>query len=107
MAKHEHSRGIPLARGWPRRVKSAMLHVVALAQHAAAYTRSWAINGRIARVRLNAENGHLRQQVALLTEEIRRLREGERPSAVIRAYGLCRTTIYRWLRAAQRGGEPR
>jgi len=36
---------------------------------------------------------------------VRRVQEGERPSAVIRAYGLCRTTIYRWLRAAQRGGE--
>ncbi len=34
----------------------------------------------------------------------RRVREGERPSDVIRSYGLCRTTIYRWLRAARRGG---
>ena len=50
MAKHENSAGIPLPRGWPRRVKSAMLNVIALAQYAAAYTRSWAINGRIARV---------------------------------------------------------
>jgi transposase len=36
---------------------------------------------------------------------VRRVQEGERPSAVIRAYGLCRTSIYKWLRAAQRGGE--
>ena len=36
---------------------------------------------------------------------VRRVREGERPSAVIRAYGLCRTTIYKWLRAARHGGE--
>jgi transposase len=36
---------------------------------------------------------------------VRRVREGERPSSVIRSYGLCRTTIYRWLRAAGRGGE--
>lgn len=36
---------------------------------------------------------------------VRRVREGERPSDVIRSYGLCRTTIYRWLRAARRGGE--
>jgi transposase len=35
---------------------------------------------------------------------VRRVREGERPSAVIASYGLCRTTIYRWLRAARRGG---
>src|SRR5512147_32755 len=36
---------------------------------------------------------------------VRRVREGERPSAVIRSYGLCRTTIYRWLRAEAAGGE--
>ncbi len=36
---------------------------------------------------------------------VRRVREGERPSDVIRGYGLCRTTIYKWLRAARRGGE--
>ena len=36
---------------------------------------------------------------------VRRVREGEAPSEVIRSYGFCRTTIYRWLRAANRGGE--
>ncbi len=36
---------------------------------------------------------------------VRRVREGERPSEVVRSYGLCRTTIYRWMRAARRGGE--
>ncbi|MCP4249287.1 MAG: transposase [bacterium] len=39
-------------------------------QHTTAYWAK-AIDGRIARVRLKAENGQLRQQVALLTEEIR------------------------------------
>ena len=34
-----------------------------------------------------------------------RVKEGERPSSVIESYGLCRTTIYKWLRAARRGGE--
>lgn len=38
---------------------------------------------------------------------VRRVREGERPSAVIASYGLCRTTIYPWLRAARKGGEAR
>ena len=71
MAKHEHPPRIHLPRGWPRRVRSAMLHVIALGQYTVAYTRSWAVNGRIARVRLKAENDGLRQQVALLTEEIR------------------------------------
>jgi len=36
---------------------------------------------------------------------VRRVREGERPSVVIASYGLCRTSIYRWLRAERRGGD--
>ncbi len=62
---------IPLPRGWPRRVKSAMLHVISLAQYAAVFTRSWAVNSPIARVRLKTENDRLRQDVALLEEELR------------------------------------
>jgi len=41
---------------------------------------------------------------AIRKRAVRRVQEGERPSQVIRAYGLCCTTIYKWLRAAQRGG---
>ena len=36
---------------------------------------------------------------------VRRVREGELPSDVIKSYGLCRTSIYRWVQMAQRGGE--
>lgn len=36
---------------------------------------------------------------------VRRVRAGERPSEVMRSYGLCRTTIYKWIRATRRGGE--
>lgn len=36
---------------------------------------------------------------------VRRVREGERPSAVMKSYGLCRTTVYRWMRVEQEGGE--
>lgn len=36
---------------------------------------------------------------------VRRVRAGEAPSEVIKSYGFCRTTIYRWLRQARRGGE--
>ena len=36
---------------------------------------------------------------------VRRVRGGESPSVVIKSYGLCRTTIYKWLRKARRGGE--
>jgi transposase len=35
---------------------------------------------------------------------VRRVKEGEAPSAVIKSYGLCRTTIYKWLTAERRGG---
>jgi transposase len=36
---------------------------------------------------------------------VRRVKAGESPSSVMKSYGLCRTTIYRWLRAVRRGGE--
>ncbi len=36
---------------------------------------------------------------------IRRVRNGEAASVVIKSYGLCRTTIYKWLRKARHGGE--
>jgi len=36
---------------------------------------------------------------------VRRVKDGEAPSEVIRSFGLCRTTIYRWLRAERQGGE--
>ncbi len=71
MVKHTNPPRIPLPTAWPRRVKSAMLHVVSLAQYAIAHTRSWAANCQIARLRLKAENDQLRQHVALLTEELR------------------------------------
>ena len=35
---------------------------------------------------------------------VQRVKEGERPSSVIKSFGLCRTTIYKWLRATKRGG---
>jgi transposase len=36
---------------------------------------------------------------------VRRVREGEKPSEVMRSFGLCRTTIYRWLKLAEGSGE--
>jgi transposase len=36
---------------------------------------------------------------------VRRVREGEAPSTVIASYGLSRTTIYKWLKSADAGGE--
>ena len=36
---------------------------------------------------------------------VRRVEAGEKPSSVMASYGLCRTDIYRWLRAVKKGGE--
>lgn len=35
----------------------------------------------------------------------KRVQAGEKPSVVVKSFGFCRTTIYRWLRAAAQGGE--
>ncbi len=70
MARQQNTPTIPLPSSWPSCVKSAMLNVIALALYAVTYTRSWAVNCPVARVRLKAENDQLRQEVALLTEEI-------------------------------------
>ncbi len=52
MTKQQNPPRILLPRGWPRQVKSAMLHVVSLAQYAMAYTRSWAVNSQIPRPKI-------------------------------------------------------
>lgn len=36
---------------------------------------------------------------------VRRVRGGERPSDIMKSFGLCRTTIYPWLRAEKKCGE--
>ena len=62
---------IPLPRGWPSRVKSAILHVISLGQFTLAYTRGWAANSPNARIRLKAEVNRACQEITLLREEIR------------------------------------
>ena len=62
---------IPLPRGWPAQVKSAILHVISLAQFTLAYTRGWAANSPNSRIRLKAELNRAHQEIALLREEVR------------------------------------
>jgi transposase InsO family protein len=62
---------IPLPKSWTKHVRSAMLHVISLAQFATVYSRSWAVDSLNGRVRLKVENDRLRQEVALLKEEVR------------------------------------
>ena len=42
---------------------------------------------------------------ALRLRAVAAVKSGERPSSVMKALGLCRTTIYKWLRLEKRGGE--
>jgi hypothetical protein len=60
-----------LPKGWPSRVRSAVLHVISLAQYAAVSTRSWAADSINARVRRRAEDDRLQEEVGLLREEMR------------------------------------
>lgn len=71
MAQQANPLRIPLPAVWSQHTKSAVLQVISLAQFALAYTRGWAVNSQVTRVRLQAESDRLKQQVAWLTEEIR------------------------------------
>ena len=69
---HDHrDPRVPLPKGWHGQVRSAVLHAISLAQFAVAHTRGWAVNSIYARIRLKAEADRLKQEVALLREEIR------------------------------------
>ena len=62
---------IPLPKQWPSRVRSGVLHAISLAHFSLTYTRSWAANSWNARIRLKQENDRLRQELALVREEMR------------------------------------
>ena len=62
---------IPLPKSWPKHVRTAILHVISLAQHATAYTRSWAADSTNARIRIKAEYDRAQQEIVLLREETR------------------------------------
>ncbi len=62
---------IQLPHTWNGHVRTAMLHVLSLAQYATVYTRSWAVDSMNGRVRLRAENDRLQQGMALMREELR------------------------------------
>jgi hypothetical protein len=61
---------IPLPKSWGKHVRSAVVHIIALAQDALTYSRSWAADSTNQRVRLKADNDRLEQEVALFREEI-------------------------------------
>jgi hypothetical protein len=62
---------ITLPKSWTKHHRLAMHHVISLVRFATSYTRGWAANSMNPQARLKVENDHLRQEVALLQEEIR------------------------------------
>jgi len=70
LTKPEEPR-IPLPKGWQCRVKTAVLHAIALAHYAIVYARAWAADSINARGRLSAENDRLQEECALLREKLR------------------------------------
>ena len=61
----------PLPRNWPRRVRSAVVHTIALAHTSLTHARSVAANSINARIRLKEESDRLRNEILLLQEESR------------------------------------
>ena len=67
-------RGAPalsLPKSWSKRVRSAVLDAISLARFAVTYGRAHAAGSRIARFRQRAKIDRIRQEVALLIEELR------------------------------------
>jgi len=65
------SHSLPLPRGWPRRVRSAVVQVISLARASLALTRGWASESMNRQLRRRAEGDRLQQEIQLLREEIR------------------------------------
>lgn len=62
---------LALPRSWPRRVRSAAVNAISLADFALTSALSWAAQSLNPRLRLRAELERARQEISLLREEIR------------------------------------
>ena len=62
---------IPLPKNWRSHVRSAVLHTISLAHFSMVHARGMAAGHIRRRVRLAAQNERLREECALLREEIR------------------------------------
>ena len=60
-----------LPKDWPRHVRSAVLHVIALAHAALTRARGWCLNCRVTRARLAGELDRAHSEISLLREELR------------------------------------
>jgi len=70
MSKRSAFQGVRLPKDWPEYVKLAVIQSIALAHRAITYTRSFAINSSIERVRLAGEPDRVQNENVLLREEI-------------------------------------
>jgi hypothetical protein len=66
-----HFRPLPLPGSWPRRVRSAAVYAISVADLAFTRALSWAADSLNPRLRLQAELERLRREISLLHEEIR------------------------------------
>ncbi|MCI0659164.1 MAG: hypothetical protein L0170_19090 [Acidobacteria bacterium] len=71
MSRSPRSGSLPLPRGWPRRVRSAVVQVISLARTSLALTQGWASDSINPALRQQADEDRLRQEIQLLREEIR------------------------------------
>ena len=62
---------LPLPKRWPTFVKSALLHVISLAQFAMAYTQGWAANSPNSRIGLKSQRDRALHDRALDREAMR------------------------------------
>jgi hypothetical protein len=60
---------IPIPRGWNRRAKSAIIHILALSHYTFTVLVARAANDRNRRTRIRAEIDRLEHEIALLQEE--------------------------------------
>src|SRR3989475_12940446 len=65
------SHSLPLPRGWPRRVRSAVVRVISLARTSLALTQSWESESMNGQLRRRAEGDRLQQEIQFLREETR------------------------------------
>jgi hypothetical protein len=61
----------PLPKHWPRRVRSAIVHAISMANVAFTASQARVEKHFLARTHLQATNDRLQRQVALLLEELR------------------------------------
>ena len=63
--------GIPHPKDWPQHIKLGVIHSVSLAHRAITYSRSFAIDSSIERVRIAGELDRVQNEIALIREELR------------------------------------